>query len=203
LSTTLSQVAVVAVLTLLPFAFDAGPAQAHDVLVTTQPANGATIASAPPQVELTFDKPVQFGGGFYRAHRSVFAVLQGLKHQEDGRIEVDRDAWLHFRNQIAPEPPDSDFVAALDRLESSITRHEGTPRLWQATHAGRVFYDYYPSGPLTAQHIPSGQWRGEDHGFWMLCQLAGLIPRIETRTRLIHIGRKGYPYLGPDEGGGQ
>lgn len=148
-------------------------------------------------------KPVQLGGGFYRVHRSVFSILQQLTHADDGRIEIDRDAWLHFRNQISSEPPDSDFVAALDRLEASITRQAGTPRLWQVSHRGRMFYDYFPSGPLVSQLVPQGEWKGEDHGFWTLCMLAGLVPRIETRTRLLHIGRKAYPYLGPNEGGGQ
>jgi methionine-rich copper-binding protein CopC len=56
-----AQVIVVAVLTLLSIAFGAGQAQAHDILVATQPANGSTVAHAPSEVELTFDKPVQYG----------------------------------------------------------------------------------------------------------------------------------------------
>ena len=52
---------VVAVLLLLPFTFGAGQAHAHDVLVATRPADGSTVAHAPPEVELTFDKPVQDG----------------------------------------------------------------------------------------------------------------------------------------------
>jgi hypothetical protein len=143
-------------------------------------------------------KPVQFGGGFYRAHRSVFSVLQQLKHTDNGRVEVDR-ALLE---SILDEPCDSfddPRWDVLKQLRDSITSQAGSPRLWQAQHNGRVFYDYYPSGPLLSQHVPAGDWKGEDHGFWTLCMLAGLVPRIETRTRLIHIGRKGYPYFGPDE----
>ncbi len=88
-------------------------------------------------------------------------------------------------------------------IRDSFISQAGHPRLWQATYQGRVFHDYYPSGPITDLHIPNGKWMGEDHGFWTLCRLAGLIPRIETRTRLIHIGRKAYPYEGPDQGSGQ
>lgn len=56
-----ARVIVVAVLTLLSIAFGAGQAQAHNILVTTQPPNGSTVAHAPAEVELTFDKPVQYG----------------------------------------------------------------------------------------------------------------------------------------------
>ena len=43
-----SLVAVVAV---------AGPASAHNVLLQTEPANGATVATVPAKVTLVFDKP--------------------------------------------------------------------------------------------------------------------------------------------------
>lgn len=105
-------------------------------------------------------KPVRFGAGFMRIHRSVFRTLEQLTHED------------------------------------------GTPRLWQVRRDGRLFYDYYPSGPLIAQNVPTGDWKGEDLGFFTLCHLAGIIPRIETRTRLVHIGRKAYPYLGPDMNAG-
>lgn len=39
----------------------AQPADAHDVLVSARPGNGSHIASAPAQVELDFDEPVQDG----------------------------------------------------------------------------------------------------------------------------------------------
>jgi hypothetical protein len=145
-------------------------------------------------------KPVQFGGGFYRAHRSVFSVLQQLKHADNGRVEVDQLALGQLFERIRQGGiADSATFALIDKLKETQTSQAGTPRLWQAQHGGRVFYDYYPSGPLLSQHVPSGDWKGEDHGFWTLCMLAGLVPRVERRTRLIHIGRKGYPYFGPDE----
>lgn len=83
-------------------------------------------------------------------------------------------------------------------------RHEdGSPRAWQFLERGEMITDYYPSGPFLASMLPQPVWKGEDHGFFALCHLAGIIPRIETRTRLHHIGVKAYPYLGPDRGGGQ
>lgn len=91
--------------------------------------------------------------------------------------------------------------SVFERLQA-LTHEDGTPRLWQAIQKGTVMYDYYPSGPFIAQIIPTVEWKGEDHGFFSLCMLAGIIPRIETRTRLTHIGRKGYQYE-PNPGGGQ
>lgn len=84
-------------------------------------------------------------------------------------------------------------------------KHEdtGEPRLWQCHHQGRLITDFFPTGPLLSQFVPTAEWKGEDHGFFTLCMLAGLVPRIETRTRLVHIGRKAYVYQGPDTGGGQ
>jgi methionine-rich copper-binding protein CopC len=60
-ATKYARVATVAILTLLPFALDAGQAQAHDTLVSTQPAGNSTITAGPPEIRLTFDKPVQTG----------------------------------------------------------------------------------------------------------------------------------------------
>jgi hypothetical protein len=79
---------------------------------------------------------------------------------------------------------------------------DGQPRLWSTTHQGRILYDFFPNGAAFAQLMPEAGWKGEDHGFFTLCMLAGIIPRIETRTRLTHIGRKGYHY-DPNSGGGQ
>jgi hypothetical protein len=142
---------------------------------------------------------VRLGGGFYRVHRSVFSVLKQLAHADNGRIEVDRSAWEAVKAAVGNEPPGPDAVEAFAAFERSITSQAGTPRLWQCTFQGRTFFDYYPSGPLINLLVPIGEWKGEDHGFWTLCMLAGLIPRIETRTRVLHIGRKAYPYLGPEE----
>ena len=83
---------------------------------------------------------------------------------------------------------------------ADLKREDGEPRCWQFRHQGRLFTDYYPSGPFVSQLVPQGEWKGEDHGFFTLCALAGIIPRIETRTRLHHIGTKGFPYRPQDAG---
>lgn len=54
---------------------------------------------------------------------------------------------------------------------------------------GEILHDYFPTGAKN-----DGHWLSEDHGFFLLCKLAGIAPRIETRTRLIHWGRIGAGY---------
>jgi hypothetical protein len=150
-------------------------------------------------------RPCRFGMGFVRIHRSVFETLQELKHDGGPTIEVQRHLMEDLKKYIGGEGPvTADILtAAISQLILASEDKAGTPRLWQATHQGRLYHDYFPTGPILSQFVPSANWQGEDHGFFTLCHLAGIIPRIETRTRLLHIGRKAYPYLGPDGGGGQ
>lgn len=94
------------------------------------------------------EKPVQFGLGFTRIHRSVFEKIKALMH-EDGAERVNR------------------FM-----------------------HKGQMMVDYYPNGA-----IQSGRWIGEDQGFFMWAALTEASIRMETRTKLGHVGRFefGYP----------
>jgi len=150
--------------------------------------------------------PVRLGMGFVRIHRSVFETLQQLKHDGGPTVEVQRHCMERLKEARAASDVTADTLAtlkAVDELLASVEDKAGTARLWQTTHKGRLYTDFYPSGPILSQFVPTAEWKGEDHGFFTLCMLAGIIPRIETRTRLMHIGRKGYPYLGPDVGGGQ
>jgi copper resistance protein C len=53
------RIGLVAVLTALAAVGFAGPAAAHDVLISSDPADGSTLQTAPATVTLTFDQPVQ------------------------------------------------------------------------------------------------------------------------------------------------
>jgi hypothetical protein len=153
-------------------------------------------------------EPVKFGMGFVRIHRSVFEQLQELKHDGGPTVEVQRHCMqqlkeVYERNQDCPEDRAAELTASIERLLQTAEDKAGQPRLWQVSHKGRIYTDFFPSGPILSQFVPTAEWKGEDHGFFTLCHLAGIIPRVETRTRLLHLGRKGYPYIGPDAGGGQ
>jgi hypothetical protein len=140
-------------------------------------------------------RPVKFGMGFTRIHRSVFRTLEALKHPENPLAAQYDEVLEYLGDDLSDKRPD-----LMEVLKRSRPDPGGGQRLWQTTYKGRLYTDFFPSGPLITQHVPMGEWKGEDHGFFTLCMLAGIVPRIETRTRLIHIGRKGYPYLGPDTG---
>lgn len=144
-------------------------------------------------------KPVKFGLGFTRIHRSVFRTLEALEHPANPLLpEYDRalkelEDWATTVDRALPE-------SVLETLRRSRPDPGGGPRLYQTQHKGRLYTDFFPSGPLLSQFVPTAEWKGEDHGFFTLCMIAGIVPRIETRTRLMHMGRKGYQYMGPDTG---
>lgn len=79
---------------------------------------------------------------------------------------------------------------------AELTQEDGAPRLWHFTHQGQMYIDYFPCGPM------NNQWFGEDMGFFQMCRLGGIVPRIEQRTHLVHWGQKGYSYQGPASFGG-
>lgn len=149
-------------------------------------------------------EPVKFGFGFVRIHRSVFEVLQKLEHPVNPDRQKYDEAYEKLKALFTREHDGAlehpDILQVLDRCRPDPG---GGPRLWQGSYKGRIVTDYFPTGPMLSQFVPTAQWKGEDHGFFTLCHMAGIIPRIETRTRLTHIGRKGYPYMGPGYGGGQ
>lgn len=62
----------------------------------------------------------------------------------------------------------------------------------QFFHQGRLVREYFPMTTLG-----DGRRVGEDGGFWTLCRIAGLTPRVEQRTRLVHWGRHAYHYVSP------
>lgn len=140
-------------------------------------------------------RPVKFGMGFTRIHKSVFRTLEALEHPKNSNFEPYRDALRRLENMGEGIPSD-----ILEVLRRSLPDPGGGPRLYQVQHKGKLYTDFFPSGPLISQFVPTAEWKGEDHGFFTLCMLAGIVPRIETRTRLIHIGTKGFPYNGPDTG---
>jgi hypothetical protein len=151
-------------------------------------------------------EPVKNGMGFVRIHRSVFRTLETLKH-DHGTVNIPGELYDQLLDAQWIEPNDHHLKPyighVLDDIRARAEDTRGAGRLFTCSWQGGQFYDYFPSGPLLSQFVPNQQWKGEDHGFFTLCMLAGIIPRIETRTRLVHIGRKAYVYPGPDVGAGQ
>lgn len=73
---------------------------------------------------------------------------------------------------------------------------DGAPVVQQYMNNGQLVSDYFISG------CRNDRWLGEDQGFFILCHMAGIVPRIEQRTNLMHVGRKVYPYNAPIIGAG-
>lgn len=64
----------------------ATPALAHNVLVGSDPADGAKLATGPAKVSLTFDQPVQFG------FNTVTVTSADGAHWEAGPVAVEGNA---------------------------------------------------------------------------------------------------------------
>lgn len=56
-----------------------------------------------------------------------------------------------------------------------------------STFRGERLTDFFVNGSLG-----NDVWMGEDTAFWFLCENIGVKPRMETRTRLRHVGRREY-----------
>lgn len=82
--------------------------------------------------------------------------------------------------------------AALDALNLE----SGEARIDSFQYQGQMIADYFLSG--CSEH----RWLGEDTGFFSLCRLAGIHPRVEQRCKLQHVGTKVYPYY-PASGAAQ
>lgn len=151
-------------------------------------------------------RPVKFGMGFTRIHRSVFRTLEALTHEPNPSYQSLKSCAerLHERVEGLKSSGQSQLAELIEADAQTIEQHlpdpGGGPRLFQVQHKGKLYTDFFPSGPLISQFVPTAEWKGEDHGFFTLAMLAGIVPRIETRTRLIHIGTKGFRYEGPDTG---
>lgn len=72
-----------------------------------------------------------------------------------------------------------------------LKNDDGSPAIDQYMSNGSLISDYFISGSR------QGRWLGEDQGFFILCHMAGIVPRIEQRTNLMHVGRKVYAYNTP------
>jgi copper resistance protein C len=75
---------VAALLTGLAVIGAAAPAAAHNSLIGSNPADGATLASGPDRIVLRFDQPVQEGAGL----NTVAVTGPGDDHWEAGSAEV-------------------------------------------------------------------------------------------------------------------
>jgi hypothetical protein len=74
--------------------------------------------------------------------------------------------------------------ASLDAL----TLETGEARIDSFMYQGQHVSDYFLSGCVEHRYMT------EDTGFFSLCRLAGIHPRVEQRTNLVHVGKRVFPY---------
>lgn len=118
-------------------------------------------------------------------------------------LETDADALVtceYSRKTDALDP--ARFGLGFTRIHRAVFQTlqnlllpDGQPRLWQFVSKGEMYWDYFPCGPI------DHQWMGEDMGFFHMCRLAEITPRVEQRTKLVHWGQKGYAYSAQSFGG--
>lgn len=129
--------------------------------------------------------PVQHGDYF---------VPEGTTLNADGHALVVTAEYSKKQDDLEP----AQFGLGFTRIHRSVFERlqnlkdgDGAALVSQFVNKGVLSDDYFISGAIEAGH-----WRGEDTGFFLLCKMADIRPRIETRTQLRHIGRKAYPYVG-------
>ena len=75
-------------------------------------------------------------------------------------------------------------------LLDALNLESGEARIDSFQYQGHMVADYFLSG--CSEH----RWLGEDTGFFSLCRLAGVHPRVEQRCKLDHVGgRRHWSYL--------
>ena len=82
--------------------------------------------------------------------------------------------------------------SVFERLDA-LSHEHGAPIIEQYMDRGRLTSHYFIQGVIDA-----GNWRSEDTGFFLLCRMAGIVPRIEMSTQLYHYGRGCWTYKGPN-----
>lgn len=71
---------------------------------------------------------------------------------------------------------------------NALNLESGEARVDSFQYEGQQVFDYFLCG--CSEH----RWLGEDTGFFSLCRLADIHPRVEQRCQLVHVGKKEWPY---------
>ncbi|GAA0508318.1 copper resistance protein C [Saccharopolyspora subtropica] len=88
----------IAALALVALFGGAGTALAHNVLVSSDPPEGAQLAVGPSEVRLTFDQPVRAGEGY----NTVTVVGPDGMYWTDGQVRVEGTSVIAPVRQLGP-----------------------------------------------------------------------------------------------------
>ncbi len=110
--------------------------------------------------------------------------------------EGDEDiVTAEYSKKIIGERP-AQFGLGFTRIHRSVlekikdlTNDDGSEKVPRFYHEGEIAVAYHTSGPN-----PESRWIGEDRALFFWASLTDANYRLETRTRLRHIGRFAYQY---------
>jgi len=151
--------AVVALLGLLT----AAPASAHDALVSTDPANGATVATAPDRVTLTFDEPALAIGTTLRVIGPAGDVQSGAPRLVDSTVT----------QELAPGIPAGSY-----RIAWRVTSADGHPVSGELTFTASASNPRSPSSnppPTRAAAVTASAATSSGMSIWLWVVLAAVV----------------------------
>lgn len=162
--------------------------------------------------------PLIYGGGSYvqTARNQIAHTFVEERKECDWLMWIDSDIrfttrdwellWegedlvvtAEYAKKIFGMPP-AQFGLGFTRVHRSVyekirdwKNEEGQEIIRRYHHEGRRVVDYH------TQHVSSDErFNGEDHAFFKWCAALGVPTRVETRTRLGHVGQYCYGY--PDQ----
>ena len=141
----------------------ASPAAAHNSLVSADPADGASLATGPQQVRLTFDQPVQ------RGFTTVTVTGPEDTRWEGGEPDVSGSS---VTTPVRPLGPAGDYVVGYRIVSADGHPVSGTLK-FRLTTAGAGT----PAEPAPAAEVGTGSAAGGDGGMpvWPWIALAVLL----------------------------
>lgn len=108
-----------------------------------------------------------------------------------------------YARKVSYEPgkcPAVSFGAGFCRIDRTVfetldawLKEDGSERIPTYFEDGQLYRDYFYTGAAG-----DGRYLPEDRGFWSYLRLAEIPLRVETRTRLNHVGRAVFPYTPSD-----
>jgi hypothetical protein len=131
----------------------------------------------------------EFGGQKVEYTRTEVTATDGQVHGAELAVTAE---YSKKNDEQEPVRFGMGFVrlhrSVFERL-ANLTTGDGGEAIGKYMDEGRICSHFFPSSTSSDSRLMP-----EDTSFWNMVALAGIVPRIETRTNLIHWGRKPYPY---------
>ncbi|MCI2418585.1 copper resistance protein CopC [Saccharopolyspora sp. K220] len=148
----MKRLVAVAVLALAALLGGAGTALAHNVLVSSDPADGAQLAAGPREVRLTFDQPVRSGEGY----NTVTVVGPDGSYWTDGQMRVEGNTVIASVRELGP--------AGVYTIGYRVLSNDGHPVPGKVTFTLTTAGKGAPAPPPQTAEQPGQQAQSEESG---------------------------------------